>query len=145
VQAGLSWRTILHKRENFLRAFDDFDAEKVALYDEEKVQALLQDSGIIRNRLKVRGAVRNAQAYLQIRKEHGTFNDWLWQFVDHQVQTPSPRWTGENQPAQTAESQAMSKALKKAGFTFVGPTICYALMQSVGMVDDHVQGCFKSG
>ena len=142
-QAGLSWRTILHKRENFLRAFDNFDAHKIAAYDEDKIQALLQDAGIIRNRLKVRGTVRNAQAYLDIVASQGRFSDWLWQFVDHQVQRASPRWTEATQPSETAESKAMSKALKKAGFTFVGPTICYALMQSVGMVDDHVEGCFK--
>ena len=144
-QAGLSWRTILHKRENFRRAFDNFDGEKMAAYDEAKIQALLQDAGIVRNRLKVRGAVQNAQAYLRLRAEEGSFADWLWAFVGGTPLMPIKPPTMQSLPAFTAEATAMSKALKKAGFTFVGPTICYAFMQSAGLVNDHVAGCYKLG
>ncbi len=142
-QAGLSWRTILHKRENFRAAFDGFVPQKIAVYDEAKIAALLQDPGIVRNRLKIDGAVHNARAYLRLIGEHGSFSDWLWQFVGHQTIVPNKPRTLENMPSSTPEAEAMSKALKQAGFTFVGPTICYAFMQSVGMVDDHVVGCFK--
>jgi DNA-3-methyladenine glycosylase I len=142
-QAGLSWRTILHKRENFRAAFDGFVPQKIADYDEAKIAALLQDPGIVRNRLKVRGAVQNAQAYLRLIGEHGSFSDWLWLFVGHKTIVPDTPRTRENIPSSTPEAEAMSKALKKVGFTFVGPTICYAFMQSVGMVDDHMVGCFK--
>lgn len=142
-QAGLSWRTILHKRENFRAAFDYFDAEKIAHYDEAKLAALMQDAGIVRNRLKIAGAVQNAQAYLRLVEQEGSFSNWLWGFVGHQTILPSVPRTRENIPTSTPEAEAMSKALKKAGFTFVGPTICYAFMQSMGMVDDHVVGCFK--
>ena len=142
-QAGLSWRTILHKRENFRAAFDNFDAEKMARYDEAKLAALMQDAGIIRNRLKITGAVKNAQAYLRLVAQTGSFSDWLWAFVDHKTRTPSVPLTRGDIPTSTSEALAMSKALKQAGFTFVGPTICYAFMQSMGMVDDHVVGCFK--
>jgi DNA-3-methyladenine glycosylase I len=142
-QAGLSWRTILHKRENFRAAFDNFEAEKIANYDEAKIAALLQDAGIIRNRLKIVGTVQNARAYLHHFPKSGSFSDWLWAFVGNQTLLPSAPLTQGNVPASTPEAGAMSKALKKAGFTFVGPTICYAFMQSVGMVDDHVVGCFK--
>ena len=142
-QAGLSWRTILHKRENFRRAFDNFDAVAIAAYDEEKIAALLADEGIVRNRLKVRGAVRNARAFLRLVEEHGTFADWLWRFVGGKPLLPAAPLTPDAIPAETDEARALSKALRKADFTFVGPTICYAFMQSVGMVDDHVMGCFK--
>lgn len=142
-QAGLSWRTILHKRENFRAAFDNFDAEKIARYDEAKLAALMQDKGIIRNRLKIAGAVKNAQAYLNLVAQTGSFSNWLWAFVDHKTRRPTVPLTREDIPTSTFEALAMSKALKKAGFTFVGPTICYAFMQSMGMVDDHVVGCFK--
>jgi DNA-3-methyladenine glycosylase I len=142
-QAGLSWRTILHKRENFRAAFDHFDAEKIAQYDEAKRAALLQDAGIIRNRLKIAGAVQNAQAYLRLVEQTGSFSDWLWRFVEDVPRLPTTPRTRENLPSRTPAAEAMSKALKQAGFTFVGPTICYALMQSVGMVDDHLLGCFK--
>jgi DNA-3-methyladenine glycosylase I len=142
-QAGLSWRTILHKRENFRAAFDGFDPEKIAVYDEAKIAALLQDPGIVRNRLKVRGAVQNAHAYLQLVAHAGSYSDWLWQFVGHQPIVPDRPRTLENIPSSTPEAEAMSKALKKAGFIFVGPTICFAFMQSVGMIDDHLVGCFK--
>lgn len=142
-QAGLSWRTILHKRDNFRVAFDGFDPAMIAGYDDAKLTALLQDAGIIRNRLKIAGAVQNAQAYLRLVAETGSFSDWLWAFVDHQPILPAMPLTFANMPSHTPQAEAMSKALKKAGFTFVGPTICYAFMQSVGMVDDHVVGCFK--
>lgn len=142
-QAGLSWRTILHKRENFHRAFDGFDPNKMAAYDEAKIQALLQDAGIVRNRLKVRGAVQNARAYLRLVAETGSLSDWLWAFVGGTPLPPTVPLTFVTMPAFTPEAAAMSKALKKAGFTFVGPTICYAFMQSAGMVDDHVVGCFR--
>lgn len=142
-QAGLSWRTILHKRENFRRAFDNFDPAAVATYDEEKIASLLADPGIVRNRLKVRGAVRNAQAFLRLVAEHGSFSVWLWRFVDGSPLLPAAPLTPETIPAETDIARALSKALRKADFTFVGPTICYAFMQSVGMVDDHVVGCFK--
>lgn len=142
-QAGLSWRTILHKRENFRRAFDGFDPETIAAYGEEKIAALLADPGIVRNRLKVRGAVGNAQAFLRLVDEHGSFSAWLWPFVGGESLLPAVPLTPETIPAETDVARSLSKALKKAGFTFVGPTICYAFMQSVGMVDDHVVGCFK--
>jgi DNA-3-methyladenine glycosylase I len=142
-QAGLSWRTILHKRENFRVAFDGFDAEKIANYDEVKLAVLMQDAGIVRNRLKIAAAVQNARAYLQLVEQSGSFSRWLWAFVSHETVIPTVPRTRENIPTTTPQAEAMSKALKKAGFTFVGPTICYAFMQSVGMVDDHVVGCFK--
>jgi DNA-3-methyladenine glycosylase I len=142
-QAGLSWRTILDKRENFRRVMDGFEPRIMASYGEEKIQALLADAGIVRNRLKVRGAVQNAQAYLRLTEKTDSFSDWLWAFVDHATRLPRAPLTVENIPSRTPESDAMSKALKKAGFTFVGPTICYAFMQSAGMVDDHVVDCFK--
>lgn len=142
-QAGLSWRTILHKRENFRAAFDHFDPERIAHYDDAKLDALLQDAGIIRNRLKIAAARQNARAYLRLVKQSGSFSDWLWAFVGHATLLPTMPRTHANMPVTTPEAKAMSNALKKAGFIFVGPTICYALMQSVGMVDDHVVECFK--
>lgn len=142
-QAGLSWRTILHKRENFRRAFDNFDPATIAGYGEEKIAALLADPGIVRNRLKVRGAVRNAQAFLRLVEREGSFAAWLWRFVGGEPLLPGAPLTPERIPAETEIARALSKALRKADFTFVGPTICYAFMQSVGMVDDHVVGCFK--
>jgi DNA-3-methyladenine glycosylase I len=142
-QAGLSWRTILHKRENFCAAFDNFDVESIANYDDAKIGALLQDTGIVRNKLKVSGTVQNARAYLRLVEKTGSFSGWLWQFVGHETLLPRVPLTHGNIPNESVEAHAMSKALKQAGFTFVGPTICYAFMQSVGMVDDHVVGCFK--
>ncbi len=141
-QAGLSWITILRKRENYWAAFDGFDPEKIARYDEQKIAELLQNPGIVRNRLKMQSAVKNAQGFLQIMEEHGSFSDYLWQFVDGRpIQNP---WrTLADFPAETAESQAMSRGLKSYGFNFVGPTICYAFMQAVGMVNDHVIDCFR--
>lgn len=140
-QAGLSWITILRKRENFRRAFDGFDAEKIARYDATKLDSLMQDAGIVRNRLKIESAVKNAQAYLDIREKDGSFSDFVWQFVDGQPIIN--RWPSlAHVPAETAESRAMSKALKARGFKFVGSTICYAFMQSMGLVCDHEVTCF---
>lgn len=141
-QAGLSWITILRKRESYWAAFDQFDPEKIARYDEAKIASLLQNPGIVRNRLKVQSAVKNARAYLDILQQEGSFGAFLWQFVDGQPIHNEWRSLREL-PAETAVSQAMSKALKKRGFTFVGSTICYAFMQAVGMVNDHVVDCFR--
>ena len=128
-QAGLSWSTILNKRENFRRAFDNFDAKKIANYDEEKVQLLLQDAGIIRNKLKVRAAITNAKSFLEIQDEFGSFDKYIWQFTGGK--TIQNKWkTSEEVPVSTPESDAMSKDLKKRGFKFVGTTICYAFMQA---------------
>ncbi len=141
-QAGLSWITILRKRENYWAAFDQFDVEKIARYDEAKIAELLQNPGIVRNRLKVQSAVKNARGFLDILEKEGSFSGFLWQFVDGSpIQN---QWrTLQELPAETAESQAMSKALKQYGFSFVGPTIVYAFMQAVGMVNDHVVDCFR--
>jgi DNA-3-methyladenine glycosylase I len=143
-QAGLSWETILNKRENYRAVFDDFDAERVARYDRRKIMQLLKDPGIVRNRLKIASAVRNAQALLAVQEEFGSFDRYVWQFVDGKPRVNS--WKPKQQiPARTAESDAMSKALKKRGFNFVGSTICYAFMQGVGMVNDHAVQCFRYG
>lgn len=143
-QAGLSWRTILQKRENFYRAFDGWDPEIIANYGPDKIAALLGDAGIIRNRLKVEGAVKNARAYLQIRENGETFDSYIWSFVGGTTLVRATLATTGDIPVSTPESDAMSKNLKKRGFTFVGTTICYAFMQSVGMVNDHVVGCFRA-
>ena len=141
-QAGLSWSTILNKRENYWQAFDNFDVEKIARYDEEKFNELMNNPGIVRNRLKIKATIQNAQAYLKLQDEHGAFSDYLWDFVGGTPIVNS--WNSLAQlPAQTPESQAMSKDLKKRGFNFVGPTICYAFMQAVGMVNDHLVDCFR--
>ena len=141
-QAGLSWITILKKRENYREAFDHFDAQKMAEYTEEQQQVLLQNTGIIRNKLKVKAFSKNAIAYLKIKQDGGNFSDFLWQFTDHKVITN--HWQDLSEvPTSTQESEAMSKTLKKAGFSFVGPTICYAFMQSSGMVNDHLTSCFR--
>jgi len=141
-QAGLSWITILRKRENYRAAFDQFNPLKIARYRPAKIEKLLADPGIVRNRLKVEGAVRNAKAYLNILEKHDSFADYLWQFVDGQpIQN---RWaTIKEVPASTPVSDRMSKTLKKDGFTFVGSTICYAHMQATGMVNDHTVDCFR--
>jgi len=140
-QAGLSWSTILNKRENFRRAFDAWDPERIARYDDGKVTLLLEDAGIVRNRLKVAGAVTNARAFLEVQREHGTFDAYIWTFTGGgTLQRPAPTSFREV-PGKTAESDAMSKALQKRGFTFVGSTICYAFMQSIGMVNDHLADC----
>ena len=141
-QAGLSWITILRRRETYRRAFDGFDAEKIARYTPKKIATLLEDPGIIRNRLKVEGTVRNAQAFLKVQEELGSFDALLWRFVDGKPL--QNRWEGLKQiPPETPESKAMSKELRRRGFTFVGPTICYAFMQAVGLVNDHVASCFR--
>ena len=141
-QAGLSWETILKKRENYRKAFADFDPAKVARFDEKKVAKLLADPGIVRNRLKVASAVRNAKAFLAVQKEFGSFDAYVWRFVGG---TPivNKRKSLKDVPARTAESDAMSKDLLRRGFTFVGSTICYAYMQAVGMVNDHELRCFR--
>lgn len=140
-QAGLAWITILRKRENYRRAFDNFDALTVAGYGDEKIAALLDDPGIVRNRLKVNAFVRNAHSFLAVQEEFGSFDAYIWQFVGGAPIVNAWRSLREI-PAQTAEAQAMSKDLKRRGFTFVGPTICYAFMQACGMVNDHVVDCF---
>ena len=141
-QAGLSWRTILYKRENFRKAFDGFNAQKIARYTESKVQKLLNDAGIIRNRLKIAATITNAIAYLDIRDKTNSFTDYLWQFTDGKVKKNEWRSLSEI-PARTAESDAMSKQLINDGFKFVGSTICYAHMQATGMVNDHLVDCHR--
>ena len=141
-QAGLSWITILRKREAYRAAFDDFDPAKIARYRQVRIEKLLRNPGIVRNRLKIEGAVKNAKAYLRILEEVGGFDAFLWQFVEGKPIT-SMRKSIKEVPASTPESDAMSKALKKRGFTFVGSTICYAFMQAVGMVNDHTTDCFR--
>ncbi len=141
-QAGLSWITILRKREAYRRAFDDFEVEKVARYTEKKVAKLLQDEGIVRNRLKVESAVKNARAFLELKEEFDTFSDYQWRFVDGRPVVNRFKSLKEI-PPRTAVSDAMSKDLKKRGFSFVGSTIIYAHMQAVGMVNDHLVDCFR--
>lgn len=141
-QAGLSWYTVLTKRENYRKAFDNWDARKIARYSPVKVEKLLQNEGIIRNRLKVEGTIKNAKAFLAVQKELGNFDQYIWQFVDHKPIINRHK-TLKTVPAKTAESDAMSKDLQKRGFKFVGSTICYAYMQAVGMVNDHLVGCWK--
>jgi DNA-3-methyladenine glycosylase I len=141
-QAGLSWSTILNKRENYRRAFDRFDAREIARYDARKRKALLANPGIVRNRLKVEAAVKNARAFLAVQKEFGSFDAYLWSFVGGT--TIQNRWKSLREiPARTPESDALSKDLLRRGFKFVGSTICYALMQAVGMVNDHLVDCFR--
>lgn len=141
-QAGLSWDTILRKRDNYRRAFDGFDAAKVARYSPARVERLMQDAGIVRNRAKILAAIANAKAVLEIRREHGSFDAWIWEFVGA-APIVNERRSLSDLPASTAESDAMSKELKRRGFKFVGSTICYAFMQAVGMVNDHEVGCFR--
>ena len=141
-QAGLSWKTILHKRENFRAAFDDFDAERIVHYGEAERERLLADAGIVRNRMKIDATFSNAGEFLRLQKEHGSFASWIWQFTGGRTQRNS--WASVSEiPAKTAESDAMSKALKSEGFKFVGSTICYAFMQAAGMVNDHETCCFR--
>lgn len=141
-QAGLSWSTILKKRQNYRAAFDNFDARKVARYDSRKRSRLMADAGIVRNRLKIAAAIDNARAFLAVQKEFGSFDAYIWQFVGNHPKQNQWR-TMKEVPACTAESDAMSKDLKKRGFRFVGSTICYAFMQAVGMVNDHLLECFR--
>ena len=141
-QAGLSWSTILNKRENYRAAFDNFDAKKIVRYDRRKAQRLMNNAGIVRNRLKIASAVQNAKAFLEVQDEFGSFDAYIWQFTGGSPRVNS--WRSAKQvPARTAESDAMSKDLKKRGFSFVGTTICYAFMQAVGMVNDHLTSCFR--
>ena len=140
-QAGLSWETILRKRENYRRAFDNFDARKVAKYDQRKVEKLLSDEGIIRNRLKIAAAIQNAKAFLAVQDEFGSFDAYVWRFVSGK---PLRRKRGAPVPVTTPKSEALSRALLNRGFKFVGPTICYSFMQAVGMVNDHDSNCFRS-
>ena len=141
-QAGLSWQTIVNKRENYRKAFDNFEPAKIARYNQHKITSLLNNPGIVRNRLKVQSAVTNALAFLEIQAEFGSFDTYIWQFVNG---TPiRNRWKSlKDIPATSPESDAMSKALKKRGFKFVGSTICYAYMQSIGMINDHLIHCFR--
>ena len=141
-QAGLSWLTILKRREGYRKAYDNFDPVKMAAWTDEKLQSLKNDPGIIRNRLKIAAARQNAQAYLRIIEEYGTFKDFIWSFVDNKPIINSWEKLSEI-PASTKESDAMSKELKKRGFKFVGSTICYAYMQAVGMVNDHITSCYR--
>ncbi len=141
-QAGLSWVTILRKREGYLKAFHKFDAETMSRYGKRDFERLMNDAGIIRNKLKIESAISNAKAYLALRERGESFDDFLWQFVDGK--TIVNKWkAGKQIPSETKESQAMSKALKAEGFRFVGPTIIYAFMQAVGMVNDHTTDCFR--
>ncbi|MDD3079284.1 MAG: DNA-3-methyladenine glycosylase I [Paludibacter sp.] len=141
-QAGLSWKTILHKRENFKRAFDDFDVHKIASYNEEKMQSLMQDASIIRNQAKIRAAVVNAQAFIRVQEEFGSFDRFIWQFTGGKMLVN--RWKIMSEiPCKSAESDAMSKTLQKRGFKFVGSAICYAFMQAAGMVNDHIVTCSR--
>ncbi len=143
-QAGLSWSTILRKREGYRRAFDNFDARKISQYTEKDVSRLLANSEIIRNRLKVNATITNAKAFLQVQEQFGSFDHYIWQFVNGRpIQNSWKKMT--DIPSSTPESEAMSKDLQKLGFKFVGKTICYAFMQAVGMVNDHVVGCFRYG
>ena len=141
-QAGLSWRTILYKRDNFRRAFDNFDPLKIAVYGEEKIAGLLADAGIVRNKAKVQASITNARAFLAVKEEFGSFDAYIWQFTGGK--TLRNTWTSMAEvPARTPESDAMSKDLLKRGFRFVGSTICYAHMQATGMVNDHTVDCFR--
>jgi len=141
-QAGLSWSTILNKRDGYRKAFDGFDAKKIALYDQQKIEQLLNNPEIIRNKLKVNAAITNAKAFLEIQQESGGFDQYIWSFVHGE--TIQNNWQQFNQvPVSTTESEQMSKSLKQKGFKFVGPTICYAYMQAVGMVNDHTVDCFR--
>ncbi len=141
-QAGLSWITILRKRENYRNAFNNFDPEKVAAYNDKKIDELLNNSGIVRNRLKINAAVENAKVFRKVQKEFGTFDKYIWRFVNNKP--INNRWESVGEiPATSKESEIMSKDLKKLGFKFVGSTICYAFMQTIGMVNDHIIDCFR--
>ncbi|HRG73919.1 MAG TPA: DNA-3-methyladenine glycosylase I [Leptospiraceae bacterium] len=141
-QAGLTWKTILYRREGFRKTFADFDVEKVARFSEKKLEKLMQDTGIIRNRLKIWGSVQNAKSFIQIQKEFGSFDKYIWQFTNNKT-IQNKFKTMKEMPATSKESDAMSKDMKKRGFTFVGSTICYAYMQAAGMVNDHLTTCFR--
>lgn len=141
-QAGLSWLTILRKRSNYRRVFDNFKPDKIAAYDTDKIKVLLSDTGIIRNKLKINAAIQNASSFLTVQQEFGSFDHYIWQFVGGRTSKNS--WKSVQEiPAQTRLSAALSADLKKRGFKFVGPTICYAFMQATGLVNDHIVGCFR--
>lgn len=142
VQAGLSWNTILQKRENYRKAFDNFEYNKIAKYADEKIEELINNSGIIRNRLKITAAISNAKAFLKVQQEFGSFDRYIWQFVNYKPIIHKFKNLSEL-PSTTKESEVMSNDLKKRGFKFVGPTICYAFMQAIGMVNDHITDCFR--
>lgn len=139
-QAGLSWKTILYRRENFRKAFADFNVVKVAAFSALKIEKLMQDTGIIRNRLKIVGTVKNAKAFITLQKKYGSFDKFIWQFTGHKTLMNHPK-SGKDIPPNSALSDAMSKSLKSEGFTFVGSTICYAYMQAAGMINDHLKNC----
>ncbi len=141
-QAGLSWKTILHRRKHFKKAFANFDVKKVAKFDEVKALELMQNEGIIRNKLKITGTIKNAKAFIEIQKEYGSFDTYIWQFVDNKPIVSKVKQSSDIR-ATSPESDAMSNALKKRGFTFVGSTICYAYMQAAGMVNDHLVSCSR--
>jgi len=141
-QAGLSWITILKKRENYRKAFDNFDVKKISKYNEKKIAELLENPGIVRNKLKINSTINNAKAFMAVQKEFGTFDNYIWQFTNNTTLVNKHNHLGDL-PAETNISKAMSKDLKKRGFKFVGPTICYAFMQAMGMVNDHVVNCFR--
>ncbi len=141
-QAGLSWITILRKRDNYRKAFDDFDGGRIAKYNAKKIESLLRNEGIVRNRLKIEAAVHNARALLAVQKEFGTFDEYIWSFVGGKPRKNAWKRMGEV-PSKSRESDAMSKDLTKRGFKFVGSTICYAFMQATGMVNDHITTCFR--
>ena len=142
VQAGLSWRTVLHKRENYRKAYDNFNVAKIARYDERKFNELMNNAGIIRNKLKIKASINNAQRFLEVQEEFGSFNKYIWQFTDGK--TIHNKWKSLKElPATSPESDAMSKDLKKRGFKFIGSTVCYAHMQATGMVNDHTVDCFR--
>jgi DNA-3-methyladenine glycosylase I len=144
-QAGLSWITILKRRPRFRKAFVDWDWEKIAAFSAADIRRLLKDKGIIRNRLKIKAAVNNAKCFIKIRKEYGTFDRYIWQFTNYKTLRPKRRAVNfKDLPARSPESDALSTDLKKRGFSFVGTVICYAHMQAIGMVDDHLEGCFRS-
>ena len=141
-QSGLSWATILQKREGYLKAFNHFDAKKIARYSDKKIASLMNDAGIVRNKLKINATIENAKQFLVIQKEYGSFDHYIWSFVNGKP--INNQWkTGAEVPSSSEESEAMSKDLKKRGFKFVGPTTCYAFMQAVGMVNDHLVSCFR--
>ncbi|MCL4320117.1 MAG: DNA-3-methyladenine glycosylase I [Candidatus Thermoplasmatota archaeon] len=141
-QAGLSWITVLKKRENYRKAFDNFSAKKIATYDQEKIDELMNNSGIIRNRLKINSAITNASSFLKVVEEYGSFDHYIWSFVDGK--TIKNRWQKDKEiPATSTESDSMSRDLRKRGFRFVGSTICYAFMQATGMINDHLIDCFR--
>lgn len=141
-QAGLSWRTVLHRREGYRAAFEGFEVERVAAYGEDDIARLLADPGIIRNRAKVNAAIANARAVLEVQREHGSFDAYVWSFAPPPREHRPP--SVDEVPAETEESRALSRALRKRGFGFVGPTICHAFMQSAGLVDDHLATCFRA-